>query len=411
MLGLGILIEMALHKKHPLSSFYVLVFLVNIIIFTSYSGTHFARYFLILAPSLCIFFGYCTEKIIEKIKSQKINLVIFSIAILLIGISSDYKSIANGDIYSATLIDDWWHIDSFKEVGKYISKNDTPYYISDNKDLGKGGEFFITNAHYPVLEAYSGMKGAFYMGYTRDNINLFWLGYKNNALGTYPLDPMDEKNATYMIIVDKYTMLNNKYVLYFTDLSYSWHMDNFLNEYLVYYELKRKFISQDGITSYVYKRNTNNTFSRIQNPSIFIGEPADNWTKNNNGWIFGTAWTEAVNRKRYIKNNGSAGITITIPDHYNDSKLEITLEDTGYDSLIFEGVFFDKNLSLGKIELHNTNSIIHKEIIVPKQIYYDSDEFKQGIQQQFFILKYGNSSFVPITRVSISRSVPLVLHS
>jgi hypothetical protein len=411
MIGLGILIDMAIHKKHQLSSFYVLVFLLNIIIFTSYSGTHFARYFLILAPSLCIFFGYCSEKIIEKIKSQKKNLAFLSITILLIGLSSDYKSIANGSIYSATLIDDWWHIDSLKDAGKYISKNDTPYYISDDKDLSKGGEFFITNAHYPVLEAYSGMKGAFYMGNTLENINLFWLGYNNNALGIYPLDPMDEKNATYIVLVDKYTKLDSKYVLYFTDISYSWHTDDFIDEYLIYYELARKFNSQDGISSYVYKRNTNNTFALMQIPSIFIGEPADNWTKNNNGWIFGTAWTQAVNKKRDINNNGYAGITLTIPDHGNDSKLEVIFKDTGYDSLIIEGVFYDRNITLGKIELHNTNGTINKEINVPKQIYYDSDEFKQGIQQQFLILKNGNSSVVPVTRVSISKSIPSVLRS
>ena len=320
-------------------------------------------------------------------------------------------SVANGSIYSATLIDDWWHIDSLKDVGKYILKNDTPYYISDDKDLSRGGEFFITNAHYPVLEAYSGMKGAFYMGNSLDNINLFWLGYKNNALGIYPLDSINEKNATYIIIVDKYTELDSKYVLYFTDISYSWHTDDFLNDYLVYYELAGKFTSRDGITSYVYKRNTNNTFALMQIPSVFIGEPADNWTKNNNGWIFGTGWTEAVNKKRYIKNSGFAGITLTIPDHDNDSKLEVTFKDTGYDSLVFEGVFYDKNLTLGKIELRNTNSTIHKEIIVPKQIYYDSDESKQGIQQQFFIWKNGSSSLVQVTEVSTSKSVPKVIRS
>ncbi|MCZ7380548.1 MAG: hypothetical protein O8C64_03105 [Candidatus Methanoperedens sp.] len=375
MIGLGILIDMAIHNKHQLSSLYVLVFLLNIIIFTSYSGTHFARYFLILAPSLCIFFGYCTVKIIEKIKSQRKNLAFLSITILLIGLSSDYRSVANGKIYSATLIDDWWHIDSLKDVGKYILKNDTPYYISDDKDLSRGGEFFITNAHYPVLEAYSGMKGSFYMGNTPDNINLFWLGYNHQALGIFPLNSMDEKNATYIIIVDEYTKLDSKYVLYFTDISYSWHTDDFLDEYLVYYKLVKKVDS------------------------------------HNNGWIFGTAWTEAVDKKRYIKNNGYAGITLTIPDHYNDSKLEITFKDTGYDSLIFEGVFYDKNLTLGKIELHNTNSTIQKEITVPKQVYYDSDEFKQGIQQQFFIRKNGNSSYVPVTRVSISKSEPSVIRS
>jgi len=411
MIGMGILIDMAIHNKHQLSSLYVLVFLLNIIIFTSYSGTHFARYFLILAPSLCVFFGYCTEKIIEKIKSQRKNLAFFSITILLIGLSSDYKSVANGTIYSATLIDDWWHIDSLKDVGKYIMKNETPYYISDDKDLSRGGEFFITNAHYPVLEAYSGMKGSFYMGSTPDNINLFWLGYKHQALGIFPLNSMDEKNATYIIIVDEYTKLDSKYVLYFSDISYSWHTDNFLDEYLIYYKLVKKVKSFDGITSYVYKRNTNNTFALMQIPSVFIGEPADNWTKNNNGWIFGTAWTEAVDKKRYIKNNGYAGITLTIPDHNNDSKLELTFKDTGYDSLIFEGVFYDKNLTLGKIDVHNTNSTIRKEIIVPKQVYYDSDEFKQGIQQQFFIRKNGNSSVVSIARVSISKSAPSVLHS
>lgn len=405
MIGLGFLIDMAIHKKHQLSSFYVLVFLLNIIIFTSYSGTHFARYFLILAPSLCIFFGYCTEKIIEKIKSQKMKLAFLSIAILLIGLSLDYKSVSNGSIYSATLIDDWWHIDSLKDVGKYILKNETPYYISDDKDLSKGGEFFITNAHYPILEAYSGMKGAFYMGSNKYNINLFWLGYNKNALGIYPLDSINEKNATYIILVDKYTKIDSKYVLYFTDISYSWHMDDFLDEYLVYYEPTRKFTSKDGITSYVYKRNTNNTFAQMQNPSIFIGEPADNWTKNNNGWIFGPAWTQAVNKKRKITNGGYAGITLKIPDHNNNSKLEVTFTDTGFDSLIFEGIFYDKNMTLGKIELHNTNNTIHKEINVSQQIYYDSDGLKQGIQQQFYIWKKGNSSDVPVTKVSISKSV------
>ena len=86
MIGLGLLIDLAIHNKHQLSSFYVLAFLLNIIIFTSYSGTHFARYFLILAPSLCIFFGYCIEKIIEKIRSQQKNLAFLSVTILLIGL-------------------------------------------------------------------------------------------------------------------------------------------------------------------------------------------------------------------------------------------------------------------------------------------------------------------------------------
>lgn len=399
MIGLGILTDMAFHKKHQLSSFYVLAFLLNIIIFTSYSGTHFARYFLILAPSLCIFFGYSVEKIIEIIKSQKRNLALVFLSLLVIGISSDYRSITNGSIYSATLIDDWWHIDSFRDIGKNISKNDTPYYISDNKDLSRGGEFFITNAHYPVLEAYSGMKGAYYMGYSRDSLNLYWLGYKGSALGTYPLDYQDEQNASYIVIVDAYTDLDPRYVLYTSDLSFSWYMDDFLREYLVFYDFKGKFTSNDNISSYVFKRNTNNTMARMDKPTIFIGQKADNWTFSNNGWINGIAWSGARNGTRSINSTGFAGIVLNIPDVNHNSTLEVTIQDTGTDSLIFK--VGKMNISIGEIKLNDTKKVFQSRFIISEKIYSDADPSRAGIQQQILILKNGNSSDVPVSKVSI----------
>lgn len=402
MVGLGLLTEKALHSQHHMSGFYVLAFMLNIIIFTVFSGTYFARYLLILTPSLCIFFGYCAEKLIYKIKVFRTRTAALVLLVLLAGLSSDYRSLAGGSIYSATLVDDWWHIDSLREVAKYISNNNTPYYITDNKDLSRGGEFFITNAHYPVLEAYSGIKGAFYMGNSRENINLYWLGYKGNALGTFPLDSGDERNATYIVIVDKYTKLDPRYVLYPSDISFSWSTNDFLNEYLVYYEYEKQFTAQDNISSYVFKRNTNNTFARMEKPTVFIGEPADGWTKSNNGWIYGNAWSEAKNNSRFI-GSGYAGIVLTVPNKDYDSMLEVTLQDTGYDTLAFGAVRDNSNLTLREIKLNNTKQIIRSEFIIPKELYEDAYDSRSGIQQMFFILKGGDTGAVPVFKASASR--------
>ena len=406
MVGLGLLTEKALHNQHHMSAFYVLAFILNIIIFTVFSGTYFARYLLILTPSICMFFGYCAEKLIYKIRGFRVRIAALVMIFLLIGLFSDYRSLADGSIYSATLIDDWWHIDSLKDAAKYIPNNNTPYYITDNKDLSKGGEFFITNAHYPVLEAYSGIKGAFYMGNSRESINLYWLGDEGNALGTFPLDSRDEQNATYIVIVDKYTKLDPKYVLYPSDISFSWSMNDFLNEYLVYYENKSTFTSSDGISSYVFKRHTNNTFARMEKPTIFIGEPADKWTKSNNGWIYGKAWSEAKNNSRFINGSGYAGIVLTIPNTNYDSMLEVTLQDMGYDTLIFEVIGNNLNVTLGEIKLNNTKQIVHPEFVLPKKLYLDADPFKAGVQQQFLIWRGGNTSSVPVYKASISKSLP-----
>jgi len=405
MLGLGYLAEKALHEQHHLSAFYVLAFLLNIVIFTVFSGTYFARYLLILAPSLCIFFGYSIEKIIYRIRGIQPGIATIIILFLLIGVSFDYMTVANGSVYSATLIDDWWHIDSLKDAGRYISNNATPYYLTDNKDLSKGGEFFITNAHYPVLEEYSGIKGAFYMGNSPQNVYLYWLGYRGNALGTFPLDARSEQNATYIVLVDKYTKLDPKYVLYPTDLSFSYSMNDFLNEYLVYYENTKEFTDQSGITSHVFRRISNNTYARMENPTIFIGEQADNWTRNNNGWIYGEAWGEVRNHSRSITGSGYGGIVLAIPDENNNSRLEITLQDTGYDTLVFEAVSGSMNITLGEIKLNNTKQIIQHGFIVSKKMYSDSDGIKPGIQQQFLIWKRGNTSAVPVFKAEISRSV------
>lgn len=402
MVGLGLLTEKALHNQHHMSGFYVLAFMLNIIIFTVFSGTYFARYLLILIPSMCIFFGYCAEKLISKIKVFRTRTAALVILVLLLGLSSDYRSLASGSIYQATLIDDWWHIDSLKDAAEYISNNDTPYYVTDNKDLSKGGEFFITNAHYPVLEAYSGIKGAFYMGNSREGINLYWLGYKGNALGTFPLDSGDEQNATYIVIVDKYTKLDPRYVLYPSDISFSWSTNDFLNEYLVYYEYEKQFTAGDNISSYVFKRYTNNTFARLEKPTVFIGEPADGWTKSNNGWIYGDAWSEAKNNSRFI-GSGYAGIVLTIPNKNYDSVLEVTLQDTGYDTLTFGAVRDSSNLTLHEIKLNNTKQIIRSEFIISKELYEDAYDSRAGIQQRFFILKRGDTGAVPVFKASASR--------
>lgn len=405
MLGLGYLAEKALHDKHRLSAFYVLAFLLNIVIFTVFSGTYFARYLLILTPSLCIFFGYSIEKIIYRIRSFQTGIAAIIMLFLLIGVSFDYRTVANGSIYSATLIDDWWHIDSLKDAGRYISNNATPYYLTDNKDQSKGGEFFITNAHYPVLEEYSGLKGAFYMGNSPQNVYLYWLGYKGNALGTFPLDGRSEQNATYIVLVDKYTKLDPEYILYPADISFSYSMNNFLYEYLVYYENTKEFTDQSGITSYVFRRISNNTYARMENPTVFIGEPADDWAKSNNGWVYGKGWSEARNRSRSILGAGYAGIVLTIPDDNNNSRLEITLQDTGYDTLVFEAVRSGMNITLGEIKLNNTKQIIQRGFIVSKKIYSDADGIKPGIQQQYLIWKQGNTSAVPVFKVEISISL------
>ncbi len=403
MLGLGFLTEKALYEHHRLSAFYVLAFLLNIVIFTVFSGTYFARYLLILTPSVCIFFGYSMDKMLSKIKGFQTGIAAVILILLLAGLSFDYSSLANGSVYSATLIDDWWHIDSLKEVGKYISNNNTPYYLTDNKDLHAGGEFFITNAHYPVLEAYSGIKGAFYMGNSPESVNLYWLGYKGNALGTFHLDAKSEQNATYIVLVDKYTKLDPKYVLYPTDLSFSYSMNDFLNEYLVFYENDGKFTDSSGIVSRVFKRISNNTYARMESPTIFIGEPADTWARSNNGWIYGKAWGEPKNRSRSIQNSGYGGIVLAVPDEDNNFRLEIELLDTGYDTVVFETARGDMNMTLGEISLNNTKKIIQTHFIVPKDMYSDTDGIKPGIQQQFLIWKKGNSSAVPVFRATISR--------
>lgn len=411
MAGLGYLIEKALYEHHRLSAFYVLAFLLNIVIFTVFSGTYFARYLLILTPSICIFFGYSMDKMLSKIRGFHAGIAAVIMIFLLAGLSFDYGSVANGSVYSATLIDDWWHIDSLKEVGKYISNNNTPYYLTDNKDLHAGGEFFITNAHYPVLEAYSGIKGAFYMGYTPGNIDLFWLGYKNNALGTFPLESRGEQNATYIVIVDKYTELDHKYVLYTTDISFSYSMNDFLNEYLVYYDYKGKFTDRDGISSHVFKRYSNNTYARMEKPTVFIGEPADNWTKSNNGWIYGKAWGEAKNHSRSIQGYGYGGIVLTVPDGSNNSVLEITLQDTGYDTLVFETIRGGTNITIGEIKLNNTKKIIQTGFVVSKDMYSDAYGNKPDIQQQFNIWKRSSTytvrdstDTVPVFKATISGS-------
>ena len=404
MLGLGFLAEKALYEHHHLSAFYVLAFLLNIVIFTVFSGTYFARYLLILAPSVCIFFGYSMDRLFYKIRGFHAGIAAVIMIFLLAGLSFDYGSVANGSVYSATLIDDWWHIDSLKEVGKYISNNNTPYYLTDNKDLHAGGEFFITNAHYPVLEAYSGIKGAFYMGYTPGNINLFWLGYKNNALGTFPLEARSEQNATYIVIVDKYTDIDHKYVLYTTDLSFSYSMNDFLNKYLIYYDYKGKFTDRYGISSHVFKRYSNNTYARMERPTVFIGEPADNWTESNNGWVYGKAWSEAKNQSRSIQGYGYGGIVLTVPDENNNSKLEITLQDMGYDTMVFETIRGGTNVTIGEVKLNNTKKIIQTEFIVSKDTYSDAYGNKPGVQQQFNIWKRGNTDTVPVFKAMISGS-------
>ncbi|MCX9012534.1 MAG: glycosyltransferase family 39 protein [Candidatus Methanoperedens sp.] len=407
MLGLGYLIEKALHEHHRLSAFYVLAFLLNIVIFTVFSGTYFARYLLILTPSVCIFFGYSMDKMIYKIRSYQTGIAAVITIFLVAGLSFDYSSVANGTVYSATLVDDWWYIDSLKDVGKYISNNNTPYYITDNKDLRAGGEFFITNAHYPVLEAYSGIKGAFYMGSSPESIYLYWLGYKNNALGTFPLDAGSEQNATYIVLVDKYTKIDPKDVLYTASISFSWYTDGFLNEYLAnYYDYKEKFTDKYNISSYVFKRHTNNTFTRTEKPTIFIGEPADNWTKSNNGWIYGKAWSQAQNKSRLIQNSGYGGMILTIPEPGYNSKLEVTLQDVGYDTLIFDTVRNNMNISIGEIKLKNTKNIIRSEFEVPESLYSDADGKKAGIQQQFLIWKKDNTGSVPVFRASVSKTKP-----
>lgn len=403
MVGLGLLTERALHERHYLSAFYVLAFLLNIIIFTTFSGTYFARYLLILTPSICIFFGYSMEKIIYKIRTFRGYTAAILIVFLLAGLSSDYSSTVDGSIHSAALIDDWWHIDSLKDAAGYISNNNTPYYITDNKDLSKGGEFFITNAHYTVLEAYSGIKGAFYMGNTQTNINLYWLGYKGSALGTFPLDSRNERNATYIVLVDKYTKIDPAYVLYTTDISFSWSMNDFLNEYLVYYENIGTFTDRYGISSHLFKRNSNNTFARMEEPAIFIGEAADNWTKSNNGWIYGKAWSEAKNHSRSIHSSGFGGIVLTIPDADYDSRFEITLQDVGYDTLVFEVVTGRTNITIGELKLNNTKKIIQPEFIIPENVYSDAYHTRDGVQQHFLIWKSGNTSAIPVFKVSISR--------
>lgn len=404
MVGLGYLAEKALSDRHSLSAYYVLAFLLNIIIFTVFSGTYFARYLLILTPSLCIFFGYSLERIIYRIRSLQKGFAVAAIIVLLAGLSFDYSAMTSGSVYSATLIDDWWHIDSLKDVGKYISNNNTPYYLTDNKDLSKGGEFFITNAHYPALEAYSGIKGAFYMGNSPENINLFWVGYKDNPLGMFPLDSQSERNATYIVIVDKYTKLDPKYVLYSTDLSFSYSMNDFLSEYLVYYDYKGKFTDNSGISSKVFKRYSNNTYASMEKPTIFIGEPGDDWHKSNNGWIYGNAWSDIKDRSRSIQNPGYAGFVLSIPDRDSDSRIVVTLFDSGYDTLVFETVKNRKNITLGELRLNNTKKMIESEFIIPEKMYSDAAYPMVGIQQQFLILKQGNTSAVPVSRVSISKS-------
>jgi hypothetical protein len=405
MVGFGSLTEKALYENHRLSAFYVLAFLLNIVIFTVFSGTYFARYLLILTPSVCIFFGYSLDKLLSKIRGFQTGLAAVIIISLLAGLSFNYGSVANGSVYSATLIDDWWHIDSLKEAGKYISNNNTPYYLTNNKDLHAGGEFFITNAHYPVLEAYSGIKGAFYMGNSPESVNLYWLGYQGNALGTFHLDAKSEQNATYIVLVDRYTKIDPRYVLYPADISFSYSMNDFLNEYLIFYENDRKFTDNSGIESRVFKRNSNNTYARMESPTIFIGEPADNWAKSNNGWIYGKAWSAPKNRSRYVQNPGYGGAILTIPDENNNSRLEIDLQDIGYDTMVFETARGGMNITLGEVTLNNTKKIIKPQFTIPKEMYADTDGIKPGIQQQFLIWKKGNTSAVPVFRATVSRSL------
>jgi hypothetical protein len=404
MVGFGSLTEKAVSEHHRLSAYYVLAFLLNIVIFTVFSGTYFARYLLILTPSVCIFFGYSIDKMLSRIRSFQTGIAAVILISLLAGLSFDYSSVGNGSVYSATLVDDWWHIDSLKEAGKHISNNNTPYYMTDNKDLHAGGEFFITNAHYPVLEAYSGIKGAFYMGNSPENVYLYWLGYKGNALGTFPMDAGNEQNATYIVLVDKYTKLDPRYVLYPTDLSFSYSMNDFLNEYLVFYKNDGKFTDNSGIESRVFKRISNNTYARMESPTVFIGEPADTWAKSNNGYIYGKAWGEPKNRSRPIRDSGYGGIVLAVPDENDNSRLEIELLDTGYDTVVFETARGDMNMTLGEITLNNTKKIIQMHFIVPKDMYSDTDGIKPGIQQQFLIWKKGNSSAVPVFRAAISKS-------
>jgi hypothetical protein len=95
-------------------------------------------------------------------------------------------------------------------------------------------------------------------------------------------------------------------------------------------------------------------------------------------------------------------MVLTIPDPNNNSRLEVTLQDIGFDTLTFESMRDYRNVTIGEIKLNNTNMIVQSKFDVPESVYTDVDGRKTGIQQQFQIWKKGNTSSVPVFKASIS---------
>jgi hypothetical protein len=115
-------------------------------------------------------------------------------------------------VYRALIIDDWWHIDGFRAVAKAMSSQDN-----------QAGEFFITNGHYPVLSAYTGLPGGLSLSFDGDRPRTYWIWYGDEATTTIELTPELESRLKYIVLVQSFSRIPPEFVLFSEELDHTWN--------------------------------------------------------------------------------------------------------------------------------------------------------------------------------------------
>lgn len=415
-IGLLLLIFQNRQLNHA-NLFYGLFTATFLLVFTPFD---FARYLLIVMPVLVITFGYAFVWICRKLKTigkskPPLNLGSFariaSLAIIIFLVVSDFLPLSQ--IYGAKVIDDYWITDGFRQIGSYIQQNSEP------TDLA------MTNGHFNVLKYYSGIDTNLYMGLSENgSISVYWMYYNGKAVVLNSLTGIDESRLKFFVLVGDPKKIPSEKVLFTEDLQSSWiKPDEFLGQYLQTYFRPVMSLEEDNVPLTLYERSTENMFSPLTNPAVYVGEPAADLTSrfvNWNGFILGNGWSSpyfvekngstywARNAVRDDQEGLSSSFILFVRDMERDATLRITYLDVGSSTTtvstvssttIANGKVEQVVTTLGQINLNGTGNVEVAEFNVPHSYFYDASNVTAGFQQVFGL--YTNGYPLPVIKVEL----------
>ena len=409
-------------KLNRVNLFYGLFATTFLVAFT---GFHFGRYLLIVTPVLSITFGYAIvwgyRKFKPMGKSQAMrartrmnpgSLVRITILAMIVSLALvDFLPLSR--IYEAKIIDDYWHTEGFREIGAYMRQS------------GKPTNLALTNGHFNVIEYYSGIDTNLYMGMSEDGfITVYWMYYNGTPVVLNKISWVDEDRLRFFVLVGDPKMIRPDKVLFWRDQEFSWvKPDDFLGYYLSTYFRSVILLEEDDVPLSLYERRTQNIFSLMPNPTVYVGESGAELTSNFvnwNGFILGNGWSSPYN----IEKNGTiccvrnavrddqkglfSSFILFVRDPNRDVVLRVTYVDVGSgprvvatacNTTLVEGKVEFLTMVLGKIYANDTGSVKVAEFDIPHNYFYDVSNITAGHQQLFGLYTYSN--FLPITKVEL----------